>query len=182
MPEGRPNAQIFFVRPRQSNSRTCTALQIRESRVLRAGSAGLEGWRSAPVARRSTHPSRRYDLRFRLEVKRQTQPHATRLMDDHATLNFNGRTTDNNLSFGVLIVIVRAALVGIGAAAILLRLAGRHSAIAPARLLALAPAGRPRVAGVGAVFVSAPRLPALIIFAVFVPLLVLVSVISVICH
>src|SRR5215469_9160275 len=103
-------------------------------------------------------------------------------MDDHATLNFNGRTTDNNLSCGVLIVIVRAPLVGVGAAAILLRLARRHSAIAPARLLALAPAGRPRVVGVGAVFVSAPMFPALIIVPMLVPLLVLVSFISVICH
>ena len=104
------------------------------------------------------------------------------LMDDHATLNFNRRATDNNLPLGVLVVVIRTALIGVRAATVLLRLAGRHSAISPAGLLTLAPAGGPRVAGISAVFVSALLPPALIVVPVFVPLLMLVSFISVICN
>src|SRR5215469_14797441 len=95
-------------------------------------------------------------------------------------MHLNCRTANDDFPLRVLIVIVGPTLVNIGAAAVLLRLAGRHSAIAPAGFLALAPARRARVAAVGAVFVSALLLPALIDVSVLVSLLVLVSFISMI--
>jgi hypothetical protein len=52
----------------------------------------------------------------------------------------------------------------------------------PIRFLALAPAGRARITDIGAVFVSAPMLPTLVIVPVLIPLVMLVPFVLVICH
>jgi hypothetical protein len=100
-------------------------------------------------------------------------------------MNFNSGPTNYDLPTLGLIVVVRASLINVSSTAVLLGLAGRHSAITPSGLIPVAPSGWTLVTtAIGSVLVSRSAFPPLIVVIIemLVSVLVFVSLVPVICH
>jgi hypothetical protein len=105
--------------------------------------------------------------------------------DVDATVNLNQWASNDDLSFLILIIVVGNALISVAAAAILLGLAGRQTAIFPAGFLAATPSRRPPVAvTIGPVFVPVAVFPApiIIVIGMLVSVVVLAILVPVVCH
>lgn len=105
--------------------------------------------------------------------------------DVHTAVNLNDWASDENTAGIVLIVVVRAALINVRSAAVLLGLAGRHSAITPSRLLPVTPSRRAAVTvTIAASFVTVATFPALVVIVIemFVAMLVFLTLVPMICH
>jgi len=97
----------------------------------------------------------------------------SRLMDSYAAANLNDGATNDDPPNLILVVVVRTSLVHISPASVFLGLTRRQPAVAPTRLLSVAPSWGTLVAiSVDAILVSVAALPAVIV----VPIVVLVSV------
>ena len=104
--------------------------------------------------------------------------------DVHAAVDLNDWASDENTAGIVLIVVVRASLVDVGAAAVLLGLAWRHAAISPSRLFPATPTRRATVIVIAAKFVTVATFPTLIVVIIemLVSVLVFLTLVPVICH
>jgi hypothetical protein len=82
----------------------------------------------------------------------------------HISVKMDRWTADDDAPLLVLVIVVGAALINVSAASVLLRLAWRHTAIAPASLLAATPSWwTPILVAVSAVLVPVAPFPALVI-------------------
>src|SRR6516164_8459358 len=99
----------------------------------------------------------------------------------YAAVHFDSRPPHHDASILLLVVIVRASLVRVGSAAILLCLPRRKPTISPAGLLTLTPSWWALIAvAVRAVFIPVALLPALIVVVTraFISLLLFLFLVS----
>jgi hypothetical protein len=89
-------------------------------------------------------------------------------------VDFDDRAADDDVPDFILVIVVGTPLVNVCAAAVLLGLARRQSAVAPARLSSFTPARRTAVAVIDVVLVSIAALPALI--SIPTPVIIVVEV------